>query len=38
MDCVLAGMTSHMHAVPHIDDILVFSKDWKSHLNHVEQV
>ncbi len=36
MDCVLAGMTSH--AVPYIDDILVFSKDWKSHLNHVEQV
>ncbi len=30
MDCVLAGMTSH--AVAYIDDILVFSKDWKSHL------
>ncbi len=36
MDCVLAGMSSH--AVPYIDDILVFSKDWTSHLNHVEQV
>ncbi len=36
MDSVLSGLESF--AVPYIDDILIYSENWESHLKHVESV
>ncbi len=36
MDSVLSGLESF--AVPYIDDILIYSEDWVSHMKHVEGV
>ena len=36
MDVVLAGLDQH--ALPYIDDILIFSSSWEDHLIHMEGV